>query len=374
MRPLLVALSLSIATAATAADGADLWRWKLRPGQTHAFVYRASTDLTTKLSLGMTGEIRDRISLEVGFDLRVDRALPDGNFEVTIPVTKLVVTSASGASTTLAELPPSVRTLRARMTPRGQFTFTERVVVEVVEGSVLAVARVTEGADGAVTSEAGASAGGVTVSARATVDPRTGRVTLQGGATEQAPATRKVEEERPVQHVDVLPVAILELLELPEGAVVPGQSLRIASPVGTIAVDAGPPKPCGAATCGALRMVLAADTAPMTRAAIAPAATPAPAAPADEGDFGSMFAEMDAMMAEASAMTGPGGDLAPSPDEAAMIAATPTMKVDFDVTALFDRAAGRLASVEGRGGSSTSTFGMSMTETTTFALTWTGVR
>jgi hypothetical protein len=247
--------------------------------------------------------------------------------------------------------------------------------------NIRAVARVTPNASGGATSEARASAGGVTVAARATVDPRSGRATAQGGASEQAPPTRQIEQEKPNQHVDVLSVDILAPLELPDGPIALGQELPIEPPAGAIRLVAGDPEPCGAASCGHLRMVVSAESAPVTQAATARGPDPA----ATDDDFGSMFAEVDAMLGPPkggppagmglggfgarSAGLGLRGGGAVDP-----MAAAPTMTVDADVTALVDAKAGRTHTVEGRGAFSTRTMGMTMSEATRLTLTFFRVR
>lgn len=353
MRPLSALLtSLLLLTAAAPAEAAP-WRWNLEPKQSYGFEYRSTSDLTMTLPMGL-GEVRDKVAVDTDFDLEVLRVLPDGRYDVEIPIRKLVITSKAGERTTLDDLPADVRTMRALMTPQGRFQFTQKVVVEVLEGGVYGLATLRRDGDVAK-SEVTAGNDELELSAKASIDPKTGRVTVAASVKERKPAQQ--EEEQPAQQTDVLPADILALLELPDGDVTPGDRFDLTTPLGSLAIRAVEPRPCGEARCGVLTVKMDADSAPATRMV-------QDAAAADGMDMG-MPGGMPGMPAELGALMG--GDIG-------AMAATPTMRVDVDVTALFDAAAGRMHTVEGRAGSTTDAGGVKVQESTRFTLTHTGVR
>lgn len=375
MRALLPILGSMLLPALALGSPADAdWVWKLQEGKVYDFEYRSTTDLTMKMSMGMVGDIKDRVGIDTDFSLQVQRIMPDGRFDLEIPVRRLVIESASGHRTTLSDLPAEVRTMRAYMTPKGQFQFYERIVVEVQENGAYGIARHrTRGST--EQAELTVGSGDVEVSARATVDPKTGRVSLRHEVRERAPQTRQVEQEREVQHVDVLPADLLTLLALPEGPVTPGSSMTVTLPMdmGSLKIDGLDPQPCGKGRCGQLRMAVVADSKPMTdqAAQMDPDAGGFGGGPAGGTGMGGMPGLDDDMggmggMPDLGAMMGGGGG--------ASLSAMPTMKVDVDVIALFDPSAGLMHSVKGRGGSSTASAGMTMNETTTFGLSFAGVR
>jgi hypothetical protein len=384
MRILHTALTALILTCAAGPAEASVWRWRLDPERTYAFEYRSQSDITVTLPMGM-GQIRDRVGIDTDFSLRVRRILPDGRFDLEIPITRMVITSESGERMTLEDFPPQVRTLRAYMTPQGRFQFYERVVVEVRDEGVYGLASVRQRGqitEGQVT----AGAGDTEISATATIDPATGRVSVSAQVRERQPRTRQEEQERPVQHVDVLPADILALLELPEGAVSPGQRFEVGMPVGKLLIQAQEPRGCGERRCGVLDVRMDVDSAPMTRQVQAAAAEDSAAGDDPFGDdpFGDdPFADGPGAMPGMGGMGMPGmgaggmgmpGMAGGSPEAAMAAAATPTMRFDIEVTALFDPDAGRMFSVSGRGGSDTDAGGMRMRETTEFRLTFAGVR
>ncbi|TVQ90139.1 MAG: hypothetical protein EA397_14430 [Deltaproteobacteria bacterium] len=361
---------------ATASPAEQDWIWKLEPSKSYDFEYRSTTDMTMKMSMGMAGDITDRVGIDTDFSLKVNRVMPDGRFDLEIPITRLVIASASGHKTTLDELPPEVRTLRAYMTPKGRFHFYERVMVEVQENGSYGIARLKGDTDAELT----VGSGGVEVTARATIDPKTGRATLHHEVRERKSQTRTVEEERPVQHVDVLPADLLALLELPEGPVTPGSNLTVTLPMdmGALRVDGLEPAACGQGRCGQLRMRVGVDSEPMGQAAQmdpgAPGFGGGPAGGTGMGGIPSPDDEPD-MLGAIDPMAGPGG----MPDLGSMMggagaSAGPAMKVDVDAKALFDPRAGLMHAIQGRAGTSTSATGVTMTESTTFTLTFTGVR
>ncbi len=378
-RTVSAAALLLVASAAAAQPAeATTWRWDLQEGQAYAYAYRATTDIA--MTMGGAGEMTDRVGIETDLELRVRRVLPDGRFDLEIPIRRLVIESASGHQIQLSDLPPQVRTLRAWMTPQGQFEFYERVVVEVQEGGAYGIATLKPRGQGADL-QATVGTGDMEMTASASVDPSTGQVRLTHEVREtQRPG--QAEEERDVQHIDVLPVEILSLLELPDGPVNPGDRVQLDLPIGQLQVEAGPAQPCGPANCGTLRVRMDGDSEAMTGQVRAAAATDDdPLAPSDMDagmmdlsgmgmDLSGLAAEMEADLGAlmGSAMGGPGG---PGGLPAAMV---PDLHFEIDANSLFDAMAGRMYSVEGRSGVTTEMAGFRLDERTEFRLTYAGTR
>lgn len=353
----------------TSGGSGELWRWNLEVGESYQLHYEGTTDVEMSfggemgsMMQGMMGgsgleDLSDQIRMRTELELQVERILPDGRYDLRIPINRMVIESASGDSMTLTDLPEDVRVLRAYMTPRGTVEFYERVMVEVRDDGAYGIARMSE--DG-TSSEIQLGGGGMEMTARAEVDPKTGRVTLSQEVREQQPRTRQVEEERPVQYLDVLPADVLTLLELPEGPVAAGDSLQVESIAGIMKMDAGEPVQCSHSRCGELRIRLDVDSGSMNQAV-------AQAHQQEDDGFDDMgmdddFGDMDEMHADMH-MPGMGG----GGDEAAM-AMQPTMKADVDATILFDVAAGRLFNIEGTSGSVSGSAGVEIREATEFTL------
>lgn len=334
----------------------ELWRWHLDEGETYGLQYTGVTDMT--MSMGgmmeqMMGgmmaedEVEDRVIIETDLDLEVERVLSDGRYDLRIPVRHLVIESATGERITLEELPEDVRVLRARMTPRGTLEFYERVMVEVHEEGTYAVVRMSGRADeSSASSEVSLGVDGMELTARAEVDAETGRVELVHEVRGQEQPTRQVEEERPVEHVDVLPADVLTLLELPEEPIAPGDSLRIDTPMTDLEADVGPHEECEPNICGNLRIRASIDGQPTPQAMSG--------MPGMEGADEEMFAEMHEEMAMMG--MGEGRD------------AMATMEAEVDATILFDLDLGQLYYIEGISDSSTNVAGLEMETATDFDL------
>ena len=358
----------------------SLWRWKLQSGESYALQYTSTTDLKMTIGGAMggmmegmmgsagiqgVGEVRDRIEMETSLELRVLDVLPDGRFHLEIPVTSMTISSASGERITINELPSEVRVLRAYMTPRGNVEFYERVMVEVTDKGPRGIAVFSQ-SNGAVTGSVSASADGMEISASATIDPRTGRVTMTSQVRERERRTRQVEEEHPVQHIDVLPAEVLTLLELPEGPVAPGDRFSLEMPVGTVTMTAGDPVQCSYATCGHLRVQMDVDTSPMNEE-IATAHRHEEQHPAG-GDFDD-FDDFDDFNDDfGSDMPAGFGMPTGEPTGGELAAMSPTMKSTTDVVVLFDIAAGQLFNIEGTISSTSGASGMKFEDQTTFML------
>lgn len=394
MRRLLALAALALFAFPQLAQ-AGTWRYRFEPGKQYR--YRATSTSKMSVQVPMMGAIEDRIDLDTTYRLTVDRRLPDGRYDLRIDVERLVLSPASGQPITLADIPAAFRTVRAYLTPRGRFQFYERVVVQVeqTEGGGSHYALGVIKADGKVAAGAvTASDGEEEVTAYASIDPKTGKVSAGITRKKAAPAkkrTRTVErtEERPVQNLDLLPVDVLALMELPAGPVAPGMKATVSTPMLDLVTTAEAPAPCGEATCGRLRIVSRADVDADSTRKTAASAQAMGGMPAMGGDDMDMDMDMDMDTgddgAEAGAggmgmggmpgmgggmpgmgggMPGMGGD-----DPGAGMAATGTaMKLDVDATLYFDEAAGNLDHLEGTTRSKVDHMGMKMSDDTRFTL------
>ena len=336
-------ISTEVTVEAESGEDPELWRWNLEVGESYRLSFESTTDLKISMGgemgdmMGMMGgmggmpgmgemglETTDRIIMETDLTLHVRERLPDGRYDLEIPVDRMVI-EGSGGRITVQDLPDEVRVLRATMTPRGEFFFYERVMVEVKEDGVYGIARFSENPDGTITLGADLGVPGASASSRATINPRTGEVTLTQEVREEQRRTRQVEEEQPVQHIDLLPADVLSMLELPEEPVAAGDRITTSFDAGTINLTAAAPEQCDDSTCGNLRVQMDIDTANFQREAMAQA-----------------HAEV------------PGG--------------VPTMKTNIDAHMLFDVPNGRLFRIAGTANSETDASGMSIEENTTFTL------
>ncbi len=357
------------ATQSSSEDG-ELWRWDLAEGESYGLHYDATTDISISFGGAMAemmgqmvgDEISDQITTETELELQVEQILPDGRYDLRIPVRQLVIESATGDRITLADLPDEVRVLRAYMTPRGTVEFYERVMVEVRDEGAYGIVRMSQ--DGSTTSgEATLGAGDMEVTARAEVDPDTGTVSLSQEVREREPRTREVEEERPVQHIDVLPADILSLLELPEGPIASGDRVELATPIGTMNMDVGDDEQCSHNRCGKLRLRMDVDSAP-TAESSAETAEAGEGAVHGDMDMG-MDMDMDMDMDMGGGMAMPG---MPAGDGDGPMAGPPAMRADVDATILFEVDNGRLFNIDGRSASVSGGGGMEIEESTKFTL------
>lgn len=350
---------------------AERWEWELEAGEELELQYNATSDIEMKVGgqMGaMMGQMmggsdsslfKDRVEMSTTIRMEVMGMAPDGRYELAFHVDAMEMRGQWGGATSLDDLPAEVRTLRAYMDRSGRLEFFERVVVEITEEGPTAVLRYEVGENG-ISMNSSASANGVEVSASASIDPRTGRVSLQGGTRQVAPTrrTRTEEQERPVQHLDVLPVQVLSLLELPQGAVAAGDVFETDFPAGTVKTTAGPKQQCEMSSCGTLRVELEVDSQQMTDSTIATAR--AYEESDDDGfgdDFGDDFGGDDDFFDDEF-----------DQDMAMVGAASPTMKSEVDATTVFNVEEGRIYMVEGTFGNVAGSQGVEMRESTEFTL------
>ncbi|TXD34031.1 hypothetical protein FRC98_19415 [Lujinxingia vulgaris] len=352
---------------AQARGQAERWEWELEAGEELELQYNATSDIEMKVGgqMGaMMGQMmgggdsslfKDRVEMSTAIRMEVVGMAPDGRYELAFHVDAMEMRGQWGGATSLDDLPAEVRTLRAYMDRSGRLEFFERVVVEITEEGPTAVLRYEVGDDG-ISMNSSASANGVEVSASASIDPKTGRVSLQGGTRQVAPTrrTRTEEQERPVQHLDVLPVQVLSLLELPQGAVAAGDVFETEFPAGTVKATAGPKQQCEMSSCGTLRIELDVDSQQMTDNTIATARA---YEESDDDGFGDDFGDDDDFFDDEF-----------DQDMAMVGAASPTMKSEVDATTVFNVEEGRIYMVEGTFGNVAGSQGVEIRESTSFTL------
>ena len=351
---------------------AERWEWELEAGEELELQYNATSDIEMKVGgqMGaMMGQMmggvdsslfKDRVEMSTTIRMEVVGMAADGRYELAFHVDAMEMRGQWGGATSLDDLPAEVRTLRAYMDRSGRLEFFERVVVEITEEGPTAVLRYEVGENG-ISMSSSASANGVEVSASASIDPRTGRVSLQGGTRQVAPTrrTRTEEQERPVQHLDVLPVQVLSLLELPQGTVAAGDVFETDFPAGTVKTTAGPKQQCEMSSCGTLRIELAVDSQQMTDTTIATARAyeESDEDPFGDDDFGDDFGGDDDFFDDEF-----------DQDMAMVGAASPTMKSEVDATTVFNVEEGRIYMVEGTFGNVAGSQGVEIREVTEFTL------
>ncbi|RVU45770.1 hypothetical protein EA187_08380 [Lujinxingia sediminis] len=346
-----------------ASAQAEIWEWKLEVGEELELRYEATSDIEMKMG-GQMGAMmgammgggdsplfKDRVEMSTTMRMEVVGMAADGRYELAFHVDAMEMRGQWGGATSVDDLPEEVRTLRAYMDRSGRLEFFERVVVEITEEGPVAVLRYEVGEDGISMSS---TVDGVEVSSSARIDPNTGRVTLHAGTrqVERTRQTRTEEQERPVQHLDVLPVQVLSLLELPEGTVAAGDVFEADFPVGKVKTTAGPKRSCEANSCGTLRIELDVDSQQMIDGTVAAGRA------LDESDngFGDDFGDDDFFDDEFDA------------DMAMVGAASPTLTSEVDATTMFNVEEGRIHSVEGTFGNVAGSQGVEIREATRFTL------
>lgn len=350
MRRSALALALA-AILVPAAAHAAVWRYRFVPG--HAYRYHFTEHTTIGMRMPMVGAHVEHLTMDTDFAIRVDRVLPRGAYDASVTVLAVRLREPSGRTVTLSHLPGRMRTVRAVISPRGVFHFYRRIVVEVRRsGYALGYVDLRRGVASAT-----ASAGGETVTATARIDPRTGRVSARI-VTRRARRHRRRASGRAAS-LQVLPAAILSLMALPRGPVVPGDHFSVRNPAMTVRETVLPPARCGRDRCGRLHLSATSDasTGAVERTALG-------AAPARER--AGMGAQMAQANADMQAQMGGMGMPAAMPGMAGT--ATPSMKSSVTATLAFDAKTGNLATVSGKATSDTDAAGLSVQTSGSFAL------
>lgn len=364
----LAVLALAAIAFVPAAAHAGTWRYRFQPGKTYRYHYEGHSNLSMKMM--MVGPQKQTLDVVTDFAVQVKRRMPDGRFDVVVKLERVELTGRGGRTIRLSNLPAEVRTMRAHVTDRGRFEFYRRVVVQVRDDGTYAMG-VIDPKHG--TASATAAAGGEEVTATASIDPKTGRVSATISRRKARAHTHAETKEKPVQNVDVLPVRVLALMALPEGPVTPGSSFDLGTPAFTVHETAGAPSRCGRHRCGVLtvaaKMNASQKTMNRTAGAMgAPAGDQAEMAADQKQANADMAAGMADMQRQMGGM-GMGGGM-PGAGGAAPGAspAQPEMKMSIDAKMRFDERKGNLFDVEGTISQSTRMTGVSLDGHTHFRL------
>jgi hypothetical protein len=331
LRAALVSACLCFVALLPGTAHAGPWRYAFKPGSTQSFHYSGTDDVNVQLP--MVGGINQHLVVDTDFTMKVLKRLPDGRADVEVRLDKVVITG-DGAPTTLGKLPGDMQVLRAYVTPRGHFEFYRRVVVEVLDDGGYALGSLTASPTGASGS---ATVNGEQVTATASIDPKTGRVSASITHRPAPPPSSHQEVRREPTQVDVLPARVLSLMELPEGPVSDGDAFSMDLPSMKVEGRGLPVEPCGKASCGKLTMRGVMDGS--MGAAVQTAG--AMGMPADDQ------ADMQQQMAEANAQMGGAMGMAGMPGMGGAGGGAPQLSTSFDVELLFNEAAGALSRVTG---------------------------
>ena len=346
--------ALLVSSAAAAVELAYTWK----KGDTHRFRYEDDTTFEMKMGgmpgMAMMGGAAGgggmRIRLASEFSEKVLGVRPDGTADVELTIEKMELVQEGRRISVLEQIPAKARRVKAEIDRKGRATFYEMVTVYMVDDRMVVGVHAEAGATGG---RAKARAGDEEVELVASIDPKTGAVTASAKVTkvEKKQAKKAVQVKKEDPGVDVFPKQIFQMMELPEGDLVPGSRVTVKSPLGTVAFAV--PELEGAVA--SLRVTMEGNELEAS----------------DQGVKSKDASGMDALggmgMMPGMDMGSMGMGMGEGPG-----AASPTagMKMDCDVTGRFDTAAGRLLGLQGSVQSDMSMGGMgSMKTRSTFQLT-----
>lgn len=351
-RSLAAALVLFSAGSASAVE--LNYQWK--KGDVHRFQYEDDSTIEMAMPGGMggmpgmqmpgmnmgSGGMKMRMKVQSTFSQKVLSVKPDGTAEMELTLEKMDLIQGDKRVSTIDKIPAAAKNVKAEVDRKGHAKFFRMVTVYMQEGRTVVGVRnvVSAGRNGA---RAQMTAGDTQVTVVAAVDPKSGSISLAMDEKKAPPPALKavkVKQEDP--GVDVLPKQIFDMMVLPEGDMAPGSSMEVTTPMGTMAT-----------TLAEMENTVAQLHTTVAQKAEAPADTGSAQAAGDQ-DEGSAQANMGGMNMGGGMGNGSG----------AM-----GMKVDVDVTAGFDVAAGKLIRIEGTQSMDQSSGGMGGMKTTSrFAL------
>lgn len=322
--------------ASGSASAVELnYQWK--KGDVHRFQYEDDTTMEMKMPGGMggmggmgmqmpgmdmgKGGMNVRMKVQSTFSQKVLSVRPDGTAEVELTLEKMELVSGDKRTTTLDKIPAAAKKVKAEVDRKGNAKFYKMVTIYIQEGrTVVGVHNLKAGPRGA---SASMTAGDTRVDVVASVDPKSGTVSLRMDEKKAPPPALKavkIKEEDPA--VDVLPKQIFEMMVLPEGDLAPGGRYEVTTPMGAMATT----------------LAEIENNVAQMRTTVAQK-TEVPAEAGEESELGGADVESgdeDEGGAQAMGgmdMGGAGGAMG--------------MKVDVDVSTGFDVAAGRLVRIEG---------------------------
>jgi hypothetical protein len=359
-RSLAAALVLFSAGSASAVE--LNYQWK--KGDVHRFQYEDDSTIEMAMPGGMGGMqmpgmqmpgmkmggdgMKMRMKVQSTFSQKVLAVRPDGTAEMELTLEKMDIIQGDKRISTLDKIPAAAKNVKAEVDRKGHAKFFRMVTVYMQEGRTVVGVRnvVSATRNGA---RASMSAGDTQVTVVAAVDPKSGTISLAMDEKKAPPPALKavkVKQEDP--GVDVLPKQIFEMMVLPEGDMAPGSRVEVTTPMGAMATTLSEMD----------------NTVAQLHTTVAQKAE-APAGAAGDEDEGSAQANMGGMNMGGMNMGGGMGNGSGNGSGSGAMG----MKVDVDVTAGFDVAAGRLIRIEGSQSMDQSSGGMGGMKTTSrFAL------
>ena len=342
--------------ASGSASAVELnYQWK--KGDVHRFQYEDDSTIEMKMPGGMggmpgmqmpgmemgQGGMNVRMKVQSVFSQKVLSVRPDGTAEVELTLEKMDLISGDKRTTTLDQIPPAAKKVKAEVDRKGNAKFYKMVTVYIQEGrTVVGVHNLKAGPRGA---SASMTAGDTRVDVVAAVDPKKGTITLameEKKAPPPALKAVKIKEEDP--SVDVLPKQIFDMMVLPEGDMSPGGRYEVTTPMGAMAT-----------TLAEIENNMAQMRTTVAQKTEVPAGEGEVGAAEQESGDGDEGGSAQAMggMNMGGGMPGMGGmnmgggmpGMGSGSGNDASLAMG--MKVDLDVTSGFDVAAGRLVRIEG---------------------------
>ena len=199
--------------------------YKWAAGQQYRF---ASTSIDEISISGMGMSVKDEFTLDSTFSILIERVNSNGTAEGVIVVESFrVVNKAGRVIGSISDLPKDALRNLVEIDRKGNFTFKEIIYMIVNEkgDNMLVSAKVgTNGVSGS------AQSGDEKMTLHASFDPKTGQMSA-GYSIEkiQQPSStkKKVAVKQDATKVDILPGKFLELLKLPEGDIMPGESFSM---------------------------------------------------------------------------------------------------------------------------------------------------
>ncbi|AKJ05782.1 Hypothetical protein AA314_07408 [Archangium gephyra] len=341
--------------ASGSASAVELnYQWK--KGDVHRFQYEDDSTIEMKMPGGMggmpgmgmqmpgmemgKGGMNVRMKVQSVFSQKVLSVRKDGTAEVELTLEKMDLVGADKRVTTIDNIPPAAKKVKAEVDRKGHAKFFKMVTVYIQEGrTVVGVHNLKAGPKGA---SASMTAGDTRVDVVAAVDPKSGTVSLamtEKKAPPPALKAVKIKEEDP--SVDVLPKQIFDMMVLPEGDMAPGGRYEVTTPMGAMATTLAEMEN----NLAQLRTTVAQKTEVPAEAAGEGELGGADVESGDEDEGGAQATGgMNMNMGGMGGMNMGGGMGSGSGNGAG---GAMGMKVDVDVTSGFDVAAGRLVRIEG---------------------------
>ena len=219
---ILLAIALLLATFSAFAQVKLKYSWSA--GDTYRFEANQVDDITMS-AMGM--DMEDTFNTNTVFSLKVANVLANGNAEGMLYIESFSVTDKSGATVaSLQDIPAEALKSLVEVDTKGKFTFKKIVYLIVEDGRNMLVSADAKADQNSAS--ASAQVGDQKLSIHAEFDPKSG--TLKAGYSMETvkqpePKTIKVKED--AQRIDVLPLAFLDLLVLPEESVVPESTFSV---------------------------------------------------------------------------------------------------------------------------------------------------